>query len=58
MNLDLDDDERGALIETLLDTIERGPLSLGVKRLRAILFRLITPRYAARPDRKPVVNQI
>ena len=42
MNLELNDTEQAALIELLLDTIERDrfPLSPRVKRLRGILARM------------------
>ena len=51
MPLDLDDTERGALIELLTETIvrDRFPLSPRIRALRAVLAKLVPPRPGPAP---------
>ena len=56
MNLELDDDEKAVLIELLADAIERDrvpPLSPHVKRLRAILAKIVISRAPVVPFPPP-----
>jgi hypothetical protein len=56
MNLELDDNEKAALVELLRDTIgrDRFPLSPRVKRLRGILAKLaLAPAAPAAPYPPP-----